>query len=58
MNDFTLNELKVLRVTLIMEWEVKSGVRWRVDDVDILSLVNKLEAMIDEKEGVATSTRL
>lgn len=45
---FTADELKVIKSTLFMEWEMRGGVVWTVDGVSIPELYKKIERIIDE----------
>lgn len=45
---FSKDELRTLRISLIMTWEVKQGIEWTVNNVNVLKLVNKLEGMIND----------
>lgn len=50
MNEFTIAELKILKVSLIMTWEVNTGIVSIVDKVNVPQLVSKIEKIIEEQK--------
>lgn len=44
-------ELKVIKVSLIMEWEMMQSISWTVDGVSIPNLVKKIKGLIEHLEG-------
>ena len=38
-----------MQTTLVNEWEVKQGIRWTVDGVDIIKLIKKIDKLLPKK---------